>query len=134
MLKIYVDGASRGNPGDAAYAFILMDEDDEILKQESAYIGTNTNNVAEYTAIINALKAAKKHTDGDILLFSDSQLAVRQLNGQYRIKATHLAKLAENVFTLRDQFKSVKFTHVKRNTPGIQKCDALCNKELDRTS
>ncbi|MFX1554793.1 MAG: ribonuclease HI, partial [Promethearchaeota archaeon] len=79
ILKIYTDGAARGNPGPAAYAFLLV-HNDTIIHQGFGYIGTVTNNTAEYKAIVNALKAAEKFHRGHLQVFSDSKLAVQQIN------------------------------------------------------
>ncbi|MFX1238636.1 MAG: ribonuclease HI family protein [Promethearchaeota archaeon] len=129
--KLFVDGASRGNPGPAAYAFMLLGDKEEILKQGYGYIGNQTNNIAEYTAIINGLKVAKKLTNGTLRVYSDSTLVVKQMNGQYEVKAEHIFKLHTKVKKLVQNFKRVEFTHVKRNHEFIEKCDFLCNKCLD---
>ncbi|MHA1156875.1 MAG: ribonuclease HI family protein, partial [Candidatus Heimdallarchaeota archaeon] len=77
VLKIYVDGASRGNPGPAASAFLFI-HNDSVIHEEYEFIGTATNNTAEYQAIINALKVAEKFSRGHIQVYSDSNLAVQQ--------------------------------------------------------
>ena len=131
MLEIYTDGASRGNPGPAAWAFVIF-RDGRVLEQECGYIGEATNNTAEYHAIINALKKAKEYTTGKIRLYSDSELAVKQLNGIYKTKKPHLRELREEVDALSVQFERVIFSHVRRENPHIETCDALCNASLDR--
>ena len=130
-IEIYTDGASRGNPGPAAFAFILKDEEGKILHKGYGYIGKKTNNSAEYTAIINALKAAKKFTDTEIKLFSDSQLVIRQINQEYKVNKLHLRNYRDQIYDLIKGFKKVSFHHVDRNDRDIQKCDALCNQVLD---
>ncbi len=129
-LRIYVDGASRGNPGPAAWAYLYL-KNGKIIKKKSGFIGKTTNNVAEYNAIINALKNAEDWSKLHIKLFSDSQLVIRQINGQYRVKKEHLAKLYEKVFQLLKKYKKVEFNHVNREDPFIQKCDAMCNECLN---
>ena len=131
IMEIYVDGASRGNPGPAAYAFIFIKKGNGIIHQGYGFIGDQTNNVAEYIAIINALKAALKFTKGDIELYSDSKLVVKQLNKEYNINADHLSRLFDEVYALYPKYRSVKFFHVHRENPNIAKCDSLCNKCLD---
>ena len=131
IMEIYVDGASRGNPGPAACAFVFMKKDEAEIHSGYSFIGDKTNNVAEYTAIINALRAAVKFTRWKIKLFSDSQLVVKQLNKEYRIKADHLFDLCVQVYSLCDKFSDVKFFYVNRDHPIIEKCDSLCNKCLD---
>jgi ribonuclease HI len=129
-LKIFVDGASRGNPGPAASAFLLVHEG-KIIQDECVFIGTTTNNTAEYQAIINALKAAEKFSRGHIQVYSDSNLAVQQINKKWKINYPHLSKLCSEVYKLCRKFEKVEFFHVGRNNPYIQKCDKLCNKRLD---
>ena len=129
-LVIYVDGASRGNPGPAASAFLLV-HNDNIIHDECVFIGTATNNTAEYQAIINALKVAGKFSRGRILVYSDSNLAVQQINKKWKINYPHLSKMCGEVYKLREKYEKVEFFHVGRNNPYIQKCDKLCNERLD---
>ena len=129
-LKIYVDGASRGNPGPAASAFLLV-HNDSIIQDECVFIGTATNNTAEYRAIINALKVAEKFSRGHIQVYSDSNLAVQQINKKWKINYPHLSKMCSEVYKLCKKFEKVEFLHVGRNNPYIQKCDKLCNERLD---
>jgi ribonuclease HI len=129
-LKIFVDGASRGNPGPAAYAFIFIDKEKKVF-EKSEFIGKATNNVAEYTGIFASLQEAQKITIGNVELYSDSQLAVRQLNKEYKIKANHLSKLSDKIFKLVEKFEQVEFIHVPRSNEYIQICDRLCNNFLD---
>ena len=129
-LKIYTDGAARGNPGPAAYAFIFVHGDD-VIHKGFGYIGTATNNVAEYQAIINALKAAEKFHKGYLQIFSDSNLAIKQINKKWKINYPHLLKLCNEVYKLTESYEKVDFFHVSRNNPHIKKCDELCNKKLD---
>ncbi len=129
-LKIYVDGASRGNPGPAASAFLLV-HNDTIIHDECVFIRTATNNTAEYQAIINALKEVERFSLGHIQVYSDSNLAVQQINKKWKINYPHLSKMCREVYKLREKYKKVEFFHVGRNNPYIQKCDTLCNERLD---
>jgi ribonuclease HI len=131
ILKIYTDGAARGNPGPAAYAFLLI-HNDTIIHQGFGYIGTATNNTAEYKAIINALKAAEKFHRGYLQVFSDSNLAVQQINKKWKINYPHLSELCSQVYQLRQKYEKVEFFHVGRKNQYIQKCDYLCNSQLDK--
>ena len=131
ILKIYTDGAARGNPGPAAYAFMFV-HNDTIIHQGSGYIGTATNNTAEYKAIINVLKAAEKFHRGHLQIFSDSNLAVQQINKKWRINYPHLSEMCSKVYQLREKYEKVEFFHVSRKNPYIQKCDELCNSQLDK--
>lgn len=124
------DGASRGNPGPAASAFILLRDGFTVL-EDSRYIGRTTNNVAEYTAIIMALEAAAAVTDRSVLVISDSELVIRQMLGIYQVKKPHLADLREGVNERRSRFMRTGFSHCRREEPCIRRCDALCNRALD---
>jgi len=130
ILKIYVDGASRGNPGPAVSAFLLV-HNGKIIRDECDFIGTATNNTAEYQAIINALKAAEKFSRGHIQVHSDSNLAIQQINKKWKINYPHLSKLCSQVYKLSEKYEQVEFFHVRRNNKYIQKCDKLCNERLD---
>jgi len=130
ILKIYVDGASRGNPGPAASAFLFV-HNGNIIHDECVFIGTATNNTAEYQAIINALKTAERFSRGHLQVYSDSNLAIQQINKKWKINYPHLSKLCREVYKLRDKYEQVEFIHIGRNNPYIQKCDKLCNDRLD---
>lgn len=130
-LAIYTDGASRGNPGPAAFAYLFV-RDDEIVHEASGHAGVTTNNTAEYLAVIHALKEARNWTDGPVALYSDSQLVVRQLRGEYRVNKAHLRTLKEEVLTLVRAFSTVTFSSVRRSDRYVSRADALCNLELDR--
>ncbi len=129
-LKIYVDGASRGNPGPAASAFLLV-LDEKIIHEDCVFIGTETNNTAEYQAIINALIVAERFSRGHIQVYSDSNLAVQQINKKWKINYPHLSKMCSEVYKLCEKYEKVEFFHVGRNNTYIQKCDKLCNERLD---
>lgn len=130
-IDIYSDGASRGNPGDASYGFVFV-EDGEIVEEHSEYLGRKTNNQAEYRAVINALETALEAGVTHVNFHSDSKLLVNQLNGDWRIKDTQLRKLADQVFELIEQFETVSFTHLRRENDFIAEADRLCNETLDR--
>ncbi len=132
-LTIYTDGASRGNPGLAACAWLILDGC-EVLEAESAGVGENSNNVAEYTALISALRSAKKYCtteETQIEAFSDSELMVRQLTGQYAVRADALKPLFAEVKRLAGEYAAVSYTHVRRENPYISSCDWMCNQALD---
>ena len=88
MKKIiaYTDGASRGNPGNAGIGILLVDEEDNVIKEISEYIGQTTNNIAEYTALVTALKEALELDYDEIEVISDSELMVKQINCEYQVK------------------------------------------------
>lgn len=132
-LIIYTDGGSRGNPGPAAIgAVISLPEGEKTYAQP---IGNTTNNVAEYSAVIFALKKAKQLLTKNgarrthVELRTDSELLVKQLNAEYKIKDADLVPLFINVWNLRQDFASVKFTHVLREKNKLT--DKLVNRALD---
>ena len=130
IFKIYTDGAARGNPGPAAYAFMFVDNED-IVHKGFGYIGPATNNTAEYTAIINALKAAEKFHRGHLQIFSDSKLAIQQINRKWKINFPHLSEMCSEVYKLCEKYEKVEFFHVSRKNSYIQQCDELYNSQLD---
>jgi ribonuclease HI len=109
--------------------------DDTVIDSRSGYLGTATNNVAEYHAIINALaEAGAYYTGGTVTVYSDSELVVRQLTGRYRIRKEHLAALHREVMRRAEAFAGVSFVSVPRENPGIRAADRLCNETLDAHS
>lgn len=131
-LIIYTDGASRGNPGPASYGFTISDEQGKLLYKEGRYIGNTTNNVAEYTAVYEALKYIKENyskTSLEIEFYADSKLVVEQLSGRYKIKSPHLKILIEKIKILSLELGGIIHIHVPRakNTQA----DRLANLALD---
>ena len=99
-LIIFTDGASRGNPGHASYGFTISNEDGKLLHESGKYIGIATNNVAEYMAVLEALKYVKEKYSKDlrsIELFADSKLVAEQLSGRYKVKSAHLKPLIGSI-------------------------------------
>ncbi len=133
-MKIFTDGGSRGNPGPAAFALLIYDNKGNLLESHSEFIGDATNNVAEYRGILKALKIANKHGKGDVLCTMDSELAVMQLSGKYKVKKPHLRELYEMVKAEEKNFKSVSYAHVKRDDQYIICADGMLNKTLDKVS
>jgi len=132
MLKIFTDGASRGNPGPAACSYIIKDEKGVIIESSAEFLGHTTNNVAEYTAVIKALTKAAEQADGELQVFSDSQLIIRQITGVYRINKPHLQTLYNEVKNLIPRFSHISWDNVPRNNPDVAYCDRLCNEKLDQ--
>ena len=130
FLKIYTDGAARGNPGPAAIAFIYVYKN-KILHESCDFIGKATNNTAEYKAIISALKTAQEYSKGEIEVYSDSNLAIQQINKNWRINFPHLEKLCKEVHKLIGKYEKVEFIHIKRDDQFISICDRMCNDRLD---
>lgn len=130
-LVIYTDGASRGNPGPGAIAFLILDGRGKILREHGHYIGKCTNNVAEYRALIAALERAGKLGD-EVSCFSDSKLMVNQLKGRYKVKKEHLKSLFERVKSLERKFKKVEYKNVRRTDPVIKRVDRMVNEVLNK--
>ena len=132
MIFTNSDGGSRGNPGPGAIGVIVR-EDEKILSRYSAKIGKFvTNNVAEYEALIKALELASRYTKEDLTCFLDSELVVKQLLGEYRVKNQQLLPLFLRVQKLQENFKSIKYKHVSRWDKFQQVVDELLNNELDK--
>ncbi len=131
-LRIYTDGASRGNPGPASAAYVIVSPDGKVLNEGAEFLGETTNNCAEYEAVAKALEMATNYTDGRIKVFSDSKLLVRQLQGEWRVKSDNIKPLFKEVKRLTKNFGSVSFSHRNREHKMISRADLLCNKKLDR--
>ncbi len=127
--EIFTDGASRGNPGHAGIGIAVYNKDGEIFDEISHYLGTKTNNEAEYTAVIRALEYVKHRNIKDANIFCDSQLLVRQLNGEYKVKAKTLITLYKQVKELMDELEGVKFHWINREENSH--ADSLANKAID---
>lgn len=130
LLKIHTDGASRGNPGAAAFAYTISREGHDDV-EEADCLGRMTNNQAEYTALVRALEHALELGEGyRVEVFSDSELMVKQVNGEYRVKNEELRPLYEQARKLCDRFRGgVRLFHVRREENA--RADALCNEALD---
>ena len=129
--KIHIDGAARGNPGPAAYAFIIQKEGAPAL-EEKGTLGTMTNNLAEYTALVRALERARELGAERLIVHSDSELLVKQMNGEYRVKNPDLRVLYDRARELGGQFKQVVIRHVPREQNSG--ADRLCNEALDEAN
>lgn len=120
-IIIYTDGGSQGNPGPAAIGAVFCNQKNQVIKKYSQYLGETTNNVAEYKAVIFALKkfkalfGKKLAKSTEIELRSDSELLIRQLNGEYKILDEKIQPLFLKVWNLKFDFKKVKFKLISRN-------------------
>ncbi len=130
-LIIYTDGASRGNPGPAGIGIVICDESGKIVKEFEEFIGTATNNIAEYRALITALELASSFSINGVDCFSDSELMVKQLNGEYRVKNEKLGKLFLRVREKEKRFERVNYIHVPREEDLIKRADKLANHAID---
>ncbi|NLE05134.1 MAG: ribonuclease HI family protein [Crenarchaeota archaeon] len=130
-VKLYSDGGARGNPGLAAGAYLILNEEDEVILSGSIFLGKRTNNQAEYEALIAGLKAASSLNVGEVQCFLDSELVCRQLTGQYKVKNQDLSLLWKKVKDLARSFSKVSFFNVPRTDLFIQRADRLVNEKLD---
>ena len=130
-LKLFTDGCARGNPGPAGAGYVIMNMKGETIEDGAKFLGKNeTNNKAEYGALIVGLSKCLHHSTGIIHVYSDSELMVKQLNGSYKISKPHLRDLAEQVHKLVENFDKVTFHHIKREKNA--RADALANKAVDK--
>ncbi|MFC1559576.1 ribonuclease HI family protein [Candidatus Margulisiibacteriota bacterium] len=127
-IKVHIDGASRGNPGDASIGVVIKDGD-KVLGEIGAYIGKTTNNVAEYLSLIRGLEEVltRGHKKADF--FSDSELLVKQLSGEYRVKNEGLIPLHYHILSLIERMDSFSIKHVTRDKNAH--ADKLANQALD---
>jgi ribonuclease HI len=129
-LTIYTDGGARGNPGPAGIGAVLKNEAGELVGEVSEYIGETTNNQAEYKAVIAALDKAKQLGAQELDFFLDSELVVKQLKREYKVRDKDLAGLFMKIYNALMGFKKVTFKHVRREFNA--EADKLVNIALDK--
>ena len=129
-LTIYTDGGARGNPGPAGIGAVILDERGCIIGEISEYIGEATNNQAEYKALIAGLVKAKEMGALELEVFLDSELVVKQLNREYRVKDKDLAPLFVQVYNISLGFKKIVFKHIRREKNEL--ADKLVNQALNK--
>jgi ribonuclease HI len=127
-ITMFTDGGSRGNPGPSAAGAVLK-QGEETIAEVSRYMGETTNNQAEYTSIIIGLEKAKELGVSEVEVVMDSELAVKQMNREYKVKHPEIAKRFLEVNNLLHSFKKVTFRHVRREFN--KEADALVNKCID---
>jgi len=127
--RLFTDGGARGNPGPAAYGFVLESEDGTVLAAEGEAIGTATNNVAEYSGLIAGLEKAIELHVPQVEVVSDSELMVKQMRGEYRVKNEALRELYDEATALARRLGNVEYRHVKRAHNEL--ADKLVNDALD---
>ena len=128
--KLFTAGGSRGNPGPAAYAFVLEAEDGTVLDARSEAIGVATNNVAEYSALVAGLERAAEVGVSELEVVSDSELLVKQMRGEYKVKNRALRELVLDASRLARRIQRVTYTAVRREHNEL--ADSLVNEALDR--
>lgn len=122
-LTAFIDGSSMGNPGEAGFGVVIKDEKGSVLQYYGNYIGQTTNNVAEYQGLIGCLDLVSKFKADSLTVYSDSQLMVRQINGQYRVKQPHLQVLFAQI---KEKLNSLSLAFKIEHVPREQ------NKEADK--
>jgi ribonuclease HI len=127
-VTLFADGGSRGNPGPAALGAVLV-RDGDVIAEVGEYLGIATNNVAEWSALLAGMEAAIERGIDVLAIRLDSELVVKQLRGEYRVKDAKLAPLFARARTLMRQFKAVDVAHVRRKHNAL--ADAVVNRVLD---
>ncbi len=127
---IFSDGGARGNPGPAGIGAVLYDQEKNRLAEISKYLGKTTNNQAEYKALIEGLKRAQELKAKDVECFLDSELVVKQLKKEYKVKNKELAPLFLEVYNLSQSFDNIKFIHIPREKN--KEADHLANLAMDK--
>jgi ribonuclease HI len=127
---LWTDGAARGNPGPAGIGSILKTPAGDVLSADSAYLGETTNNVAEYKALLMGLARALERGVTELEVRADSELLIKQLRGEYRVKNSGLKPLFEEARTLLGRFRAVRLVHVRREHNG--EADRLANAGIDQ--
>ena len=128
-IIVHIDGGSRGNPGPAAAGFTLTDSAGTQLQAKAFFLGQATNNVAEYTSLVKALEAAKQIGAEQLTVFSDSELLVRQINGQYKVKSELIRPFFRQAISLLAEFKNWRVQHITREKN--EEADKLVNQALN---
>jgi len=129
-LVIHTDGGSRGNPGPSGIGVVFSDARGKKVKEISEYIGKATNNQAEYTALVRALEEAKKLKTDEVSIIMDSELIVKQLKQEYKVRDKDLAALFVKAWNLLQGFTSYSVKHVKRDKN--KRADELVNQAIDK--
>jgi len=136
QFSLYTDGGARGNPGPAGIGGVVLDAKDNVVKEFSRYLGETTNNQAEYKALlfgleqIGKLVGSTKLNQTDVHAYLDSELVVKQLKGEYRVRDLNLQPLHAKIQRLVQDFGHVSFTHIRRERNSH--ADSLVNQALDR--
>ena len=128
-IVAYIDGGARGNPGPAGYGVRIEDEHGSLITEFSGFLGASTNNVADYNGLLAALKYAEQHGHRRVHIKSDSELLVKQMRGEYRVKHPGLRPLYEQARSISDNLDRIVFEHVRRE--HNKDADRLANLAMD---
>ena len=129
---LYADGGSRGNPGPAGIGVVILDSKKKKVKEFCKYLGETTNNNAEYNALIHGLEEARNLSADELVISLDSELVVKQLNGEYRVKNADIKPLFDKAVALLKNFKSFEIRHIDR--AKNKDADKLVNKAINLSS
>ncbi|MBO4568568.1 MAG: ribonuclease HI family protein [Candidatus Methanomethylophilaceae archaeon] len=130
MYVVYTDGGSRGNPGKSAYG-VVVTSDGKIVCEASEYLGVHTNNYAEYRGLIAGISKVLELKGRKAEFVMDSQLVIRQMTGQYKVKSPDMARLHDDACALASLIPEVSFRNVRRSEELLPRADALVNRTLD---
>lgn len=130
MYRIFSDGGSRGNPGPSAYA-VIVTLDGKTVHEHAEYLGVHTNNYAEYRGLIAGLAKAVELGAKDVEFIMDSELVIKQMNGEYKVKSDNVKELHADAVALASLIPRITFRNVRRHEMLIPRADALLNIELD---
>jgi ribonuclease HI len=128
-IVAYIDGGARGNPGPAGYGVRIEDESGTLIEEFNGFLGNATNNVAEYNGLLAALRYAQAHGHGKVRIKSDSELLVKQLKGEYRVKNPGLLLLYQQARAIAESLERISFEHVRRE--HNKDADRLANLAMD---
>jgi len=131
-LLLYTDGGSRGNPGPSGIGVIILDSKKKKIKELCRYIGETTNNIAEYSALVHGLEEAAALGPDEIVIHTDSELLVKQLGGEYRVKDENIKPLFEKALNILKTFGSFEIKHIEREKN--KEADKLVNKAINLSS
>jgi ribonuclease HI len=129
-MHLFTDGASRGNPGPAGGGVVINNADGSPLLRKAFFFGESTNNAAEYNALIHGLEEALKLSPQSLVVFLDSELVVRQVNGQYRVRHKDLLPLYQRAMSLLKKIPKVRVAHIPREQN--KEADQLANEGIDQ--
>jgi len=130
--KLFTDGGARGNPGPAGIGGVLYNFQDQKIVDFSVYLGEATNNQAEYKALLKGLELALEHKVKNLDCYLDSELVVKQLKREYKVKNKDLASLFVKAWNLSLKFKKITFNHITRDKNTV--ADALANQAMDKAA
>lgn len=128
-MRVYSDGAARGNPGPAGAGAVLVEPNGQVVDRIGKFLGVQTNNYAEYMGLLLGLKRARELGVNEVEIYADSELMIRQLGGRYQVKSPSLRPLYEEALELLNEFSRVKLVHVPREMNSA--ADEMSNRAID---